>query len=158
MNEFQDVQGVEIRTVAPQGLTLVHRGLLVGGALAIFVVFAIAARLTPNPSGMGTHQQLGLPPCSFQFFLSLPCPTCGFTTTWTLIMHGRWWEAVQTNLGGVMLWLLAAFCGVWMFVSGLRGAWFICRLTSTFFALTLATIALTTFLIWLGRLINAYFG
>ncbi len=158
MNEFQDVQGIETRPVASQCLTLVHRGLLVGGAMAIFVLFAIAARLTPNPSGLGTHQQLGLPPCSFQFYLSLPCPTCGFTTTWALIMHGRLREAVQTNLGGAMLWLLAAFCGVWMLVSGLRGAWLIGRLNSTFFVVALSTIALTTFLIWIGRLINAYFG
>lgn len=143
--------------VANQGLERrllpAHRGYLILGALAIFTLFGVAAKLKPDPSGHGTHQQLGLPPCTFQFFLGIPCPTCGFTTTWSLMMHGRWWQAVQTNLGGALLWLFTAVCGVWMFASGCQGRWFAQRPTTTFFAVAITPIALVTVVVWIGRVI-----
>ncbi|MBX3419893.1 MAG: DUF2752 domain-containing protein [Pirellulaceae bacterium] len=132
-------------------LTTAHRSYLILGSLAIFVLFGVAARLKPDPSGHGTHRQLGLPPCTFQFVLGIPCPTCGFTTTWSLMMHGRWWQAVQTNFGGALLWLFAATCGVWMFVSGCQGRWFGQRPTTTFFAVAITPIALISVLLWIGR-------
>lgn len=37
--------------------------------------------LTPSSSGVGTHQQLGFPPCLFLHFTGVPCPNCGLTTS-----------------------------------------------------------------------------
>ncbi|NBO19844.1 MAG: DUF2752 domain-containing protein, partial [Proteobacteria bacterium] len=38
--------------------------------------------LTPDARGLGTHEQLGLPPCGFYLWYGLPCPSCGMTTSW----------------------------------------------------------------------------
>ena len=35
---------------------------------------------------MGTHQQLGLPPCNFVTLTGYPCPACGMTTSFALLV------------------------------------------------------------------------
>ncbi len=57
--------------------------------LVCAVVLGIAFYLTPDPAGMGTHRQLGLPPCGFVLTSGLPCPTCGMTTAFCDVAHGR---------------------------------------------------------------------
>jgi len=58
--------------------------------LAITVaIFATAWRLRPDPRGLGTHEQLGLPPCGFYLSTGLPCPTCGVTTAFVWFAHGH---------------------------------------------------------------------
>lgn len=62
---------------------------LVGAALLApsAVVLGIAGSLTPDPSGMGTHQQLGLGGCTVLTLTGWPCPMCGMTTTFTHLAH-----------------------------------------------------------------------
>jgi hypothetical protein len=60
----------------------------IGSACA--AVLVLAAILPPNPSGVGTHQWLGLQPCQFMQRTGLPCPSCGMTTSFALFMHGHW--------------------------------------------------------------------
>lgn len=52
---------------------------VLSGALALGVL-AVARVLSPDPTGLGTHEQLGLPPCLFHALTSWPCPACGLTT------------------------------------------------------------------------------
>lgn len=63
--------------------------------LGVLVMFGIGWYLTPNPAGHGTHQQLGLPPCTIYFLTGRPCPSCGLTTSVSAILHGQfalaWW-------------------------------------------------------------------
>ncbi|MFQ3611275.1 MAG: DUF2752 domain-containing protein [Fimbriimonadales bacterium] len=78
---------------------ILHLFLLV--VVGIFI--GIALYLEPNPKGFGTHQQLGLPPCSLYFLTGRPCPSCGLTTSVCAIFHGDWWLAWRANPIG---WLI----------------------------------------------------
>lgn len=144
-------EDVEIAT-SPGGIRRRDRLLLVVGSMLIFFLFGVAARLTPSQNGLGTHRQLGLPPCGFRVVLGIPCPTCGFTTTWSHVMHGNFMAAAKTNLGGLLLWFFAAISAVWMLVSGCRGKWFLGVPNPQAWGIVLAPVLLVTFSIWIMRI------
>lgn len=88
------------------------RGSLIGMALALCGVFAVASWLNPynddgSPRRMATHRQIGLPPCTFYAVSGLPCPSCGMTTSFSLLMHGDVHGSLRANAVGT---LLAGFC------------------------------------------------
>lgn len=83
--------------------------LLAAGLLALL---AIARTLSPAVTGLGTHQQLGLPPCSMRVLFGMRCPACGMTTAWSHWTRGQWWMAAQANVGGCCLALLAVAVAV----------------------------------------------
>src|SRR5947209_2100708 len=60
-------------------LPLVQRLALVTAGTVLIGLLATAACLTPSPRGMGTHQQLGLPPCTVVQWFGVRCPSCGMT-------------------------------------------------------------------------------
>ena len=63
------------------------RGLLIcAGAVAVLIA---GLWVTPAESGHGTHQQLGVPPCSFLVTTGWPCPSCGVTTSLAAMARGR---------------------------------------------------------------------
>jgi hypothetical protein len=70
-------------------------------------VFALAAWLRPDASGIGTHMELGLPPCGFYVVFHKPCPSCGMTTAFAWIMHGHPVRALQAQPAGVAVFLAA---------------------------------------------------
>ena len=64
--------------------------LLAGGLAAVCLfVLILAARLTPNPAGCGTHRGLGLAECGFLERTGLPCPACGMTTSFAWFVRGN---------------------------------------------------------------------
>jgi hypothetical protein len=83
-------------------------------ASGLVVVLAVALWLTPDPSGTGTHQQLGLPPCTSITVLGLRCPACGMTTSWALMSEGRIAEALAANIGGSLLYVIAILSTPWL--------------------------------------------
>ena len=91
-----------------------ERGSLAILAAGLIFVLGIAAWLTPNPSGLGTHQQLGLPPCTSLMVLGIRCPACGMTTSWALMIEGRIPEALAANLGGSLLFVVAFLSVPWI--------------------------------------------
>jgi hypothetical protein len=107
----------------PEPLSLGLRALLVllGGIL--LAMLALAAWLSPNPRGLGTHHQLGLPPCTLRVMAGMRCPSCGMTTSWAYLVRGRIVPAFAANSGGALLGILAITLGPWMLVSGWRGQW-----------------------------------
>ncbi len=107
---------------APRFSWLVRLAMVLGGGVLV-VMLAVAARLTPSARGMGTHQQLGLPPCSLVMWAGMRCPSCGMTTSWSHLMRGNVPAAVRANSGGTLLALAAITAGPWLLVSGLRGRW-----------------------------------
>ena len=79
-----------------------------------FVTLLVARLLEPDPSGMGTHLQLGLNPCSFWLWFNLPCPVCGMTTTFSHMAHFQFLEGFVNQPFGAFLFLVTVSA---MFVS-----------------------------------------
>ena len=67
---------------------------------------AIARLLTPAPGGMGTHQQLVLPPCTFRVLTGHGCPGCGLTTAFAQLARGELHLAWQANPMGVLFYAM----------------------------------------------------
>src|SRR5262249_52642491 len=103
----------------PERLVIV----VVGSVLV--ALLATAAWLTPDPRGLGTHQQLGLPMCSLRWWYGIRCPSCGMTTSWAHLVRGQAIAAFRANSGGALLGLAALVCGPWLLISGTRGRWLI---------------------------------
>jgi hypothetical protein len=68
-------------------------------------VLGIARSLHPSASGMGTHEQLGLPPCRFLAFTGFPCPSCGLTTSFANAAHFHFQQAFVASPFGLLLFL-----------------------------------------------------
>src|SRR5437016_1117396 len=79
-------------------MSLWVRGSLICLAAFMTLVFGIAVYLDPyirDESGrivearrQETHRGLGLPPCTFYEQTRLPCPSCGMTTSFALLIRG----------------------------------------------------------------------
>ncbi len=65
-------------------------------------VLVIARLLPPSPRGVGTHQQLGLPPCFFLKLTGLPCPSCGLTTSFAHAAKLHFYHALLTQPFGLL--------------------------------------------------------
>jgi hypothetical protein len=96
---------------------------LAAAGVALLGLLAITALLKPSPLAHGTHEQLGLPPCTFWVLFGRPCPTCGMTTAWAYLMRGEWTAAAQANLGGMLLGVLALAAAPWLLGSAACGRW-----------------------------------
>jgi hypothetical protein len=77
------------------------RYLAISGVAAI--VLLIARLLQPSPNGVGTHTQIGLPPCPFLHFTGIPCPSCGWTTSVTHSARLHFYEAIITQPFGLIV-------------------------------------------------------
>ncbi len=100
------------------------RLVLIGGGLLLLATFVVAARLTPDERGYGTHRQLAwLAPCGFLQWSGLPCPSCGMTTAWAHMVRGQWGAAWRANPFGCELAVAVALIAPWCLISGIRGRW-----------------------------------
>ena len=100
---------------------------LVAMALGWLAVFFVAVRLDPYQDGKvwleETHRQLGLPSCTFKVGTGLPCPSCGMTSSFALLVRGDLWNAAQANVVGAGLALLGLVMLPWCVVSAWRARW-----------------------------------
>ena len=64
---------------------------------------AITTQLQPDPSGVGTHRQLGLPSCGTLASSGYPCATCGMTTSATHLVQGDLLAAMKVHPMGTLL-------------------------------------------------------
>lgn len=109
------------------GLRWWQRSLMVLGGAFLVTLLVVAATLQPSPRGMGTHRQLGLPPCSLVMLAGIRCPSCGMTTSWAYLVRGNLLGALRANAGGALFGLAAILSGPWLLVSGLSGRWRVWR-------------------------------
>ena len=72
-------------------------------------VLGVAGWLEPSPTGVGTHEGLGLAPCNMIVLTGYPCPTCGMTTAFAYTVRGQWLAAFNAQPAGLVL---ALACGV----------------------------------------------
>jgi len=86
-------------------LSSIRQDRLVGLVLFLpsAVILGIAMWLTPDPAGMGTHQQLGLGGCAILTISGYPCPMCGMTTTFTHLAHLQFIKGFINQPFGVFL-------------------------------------------------------
>jgi hypothetical protein len=75
--------------------------------VALTVLLVGMRILTPSHDYVGTHQQLGFPPCSFRAVFGLPCPGCGGTTSVCFMAHGHLRDALFASVFGT-----AVFFGI----------------------------------------------
>lgn len=65
-----------------------HWIVVLASAACLAGLVAMRLVLTPDPDGFGTHEQLGLLPCSAPRWFGIPCPGCGVTTSVTWFVQG----------------------------------------------------------------------
>lgn len=74
------------------------------GAAALLLPFF----LRPAADLVGTHTQLFLPPCFFLRVTGIPCPTCGMTTSFAFLAHGRILDSLAAHPLGTLTYLYIA--------------------------------------------------
>jgi len=90
-------------------------------AAPCLAALVLAAGLTPRRAGHGTHEDLGFPPCQFFMRTGYPCPSCGLTTSFAAMAHGRFVEAFLAHPFGVLFFVataLVALVGLAELLSG----------------------------------------
>lgn len=98
--------------------------LLIAGILSLVLFVATLVRPYAEdgtPLRMASHRTLGLPACNFQEMFDLPCPSCGLTTSFALLVRGDVWNSLRANFVGTGLALVCAALIPWSIVSAIRG-------------------------------------
>ena len=81
----------------------------------------VARILTPSDKGVGTHQQLGLPPCTFLWATGFPCPFCGMTTSWSMAAHFQIARSIHNQPAGFALFVACAAFVPFLLALGISG-------------------------------------
>ena len=115
---------------SPQGgqlpLTWTVRGALVLVLAGLLAVFAVAVWIQPydeegNAVLLATHRQLGLPECAFKVMTGKPCPSCGMTTSFALLVRGDVINSARANFVGTLLAVVCLLAIPWGVTSLVRG-------------------------------------
>jgi hypothetical protein len=139
------------------------RGALVGAVLGLAAVFAVAWRLNPyqadgTPRRMETHRQLGLPPCTFYEITGVPCPACGMTTSFALLVRGDVLNSLRANSAGTALALFCLAFIPWAAYSVVRRHTPFVRSLELAFMIVILTLVTVMLLRWLLVLALHWWG
>jgi len=142
----------QIVQIGPDRFSVRRRLLLALAGGCWLAPLVVACCLRPDPNGLGTHQQLGLPPCTFVWLFNTRCPSCGMTTSWAHVVRGNWIAALESNAGGALLAGVAALAGSWLLISAVRGRWLIQPPTERVLVSVALGIVAVTLIDWVCRL------
>lgn len=92
----------------PARLPLAARLTAAAVALGAAALLAVSAGLSPADEGHGTHEQLGLPACTWAVQFDAPCMTCGMTTAFSHAADGELAQSFATQPMGMVLAVLTA--------------------------------------------------
>jgi len=95
---------VAVRVPASTLTRLVASLVAIGSA----TVLGVAMTLTPSPTGVGTHTQLGLPPDPILHATDVPMPGCGMTTSFAWFVRGKLLASIFIEPMGALLAALTA--------------------------------------------------
>ncbi|HVU85954.1 MAG TPA: DUF2752 domain-containing protein [Pirellulales bacterium] len=119
--------------------------------LILVGLLAVAAGLQPSPTGLGTHEQLGLPPCTFRWLFGMRCPSCGMTTSWSHAVRGELTAALAANVGGALLAFGSIVAAPWCVVSAAAGRWLVRPPRERVLAAAALFVAAVTLVDWIYR-------
>lgn len=142
--------------IDPQGLQRLSprlRVTLAVAGLGLLAPLAVAGWLSPSPAGFGTHQQLGLPPCTFVWLFGVRCPSCGMTTSWSHAVRGQWLASLRSNAGGAALAAAAMAIAPWLLASAGLGRWLVRPPSDRTIAVTAVGFIVVTLIDWIYRLV-----
>ena len=99
---------------------------LLGVGVLLVAIFGVAAWLKPydeagQPRTMATHTQLGVPSCNFLVWTGKPCPSCGMSTSFALLVRGDVRASLKANWVGTLIAILWAVLLPWAFASAWLG-------------------------------------
>jgi len=120
--------------------------------VGLVVLLLVARWLRPAAEGFGTHQQLGLPPCTMVMVFGKRCPTCGITTSWAYWTRGRLLKALASSVSGTVLASLVTASAPWLVISAYRGKWSLIVPTARGFAIVFGILWVGLVCEWLIRL------
>jgi hypothetical protein len=106
--------------------------MLLGMAAGWLLVFGVAFWLNPydaegQPRRLETHLQLGLPPCTFRILTGVPCPSCGMTTSFALLVRGDGANSMRANAVGTLLAAFGMVLVPWSLASVYKGRLLVIR-------------------------------
>jgi hypothetical protein len=136
----------------PSVLTTKLRLLLATIGTAGLALVVVARSITPDPRGLGTHEQLGFSPCGFMSLIGVRCPTCGMTTAWAHGTRGELSAALVANGGGAVLLAVTIVAAPWLIASATAGRWLGARPTSGILLIVGGAWLTVTLLDWLRRI------
>jgi hypothetical protein len=88
------------------------------------MILVTARLLQPSSRGVGTHEQLGLPPCLFLYLTGIPCPSCGLTTSLAYAARLEFFSSLITQPFGLIVFFLTIFAiPLSLFLSRRRITW-----------------------------------
>jgi hypothetical protein len=91
--------------------------------VGLAALLLLSSRLRPDPRGLGTHEQLGLPPCTFVVVAGIRCPACGMTTSWAHATRGQFASALRAHVAGTLLAVAAMAGSAWALSVAASGKW-----------------------------------
>jgi len=135
-------------------VSLFVRALLAVLALGFVAVIGVAAWLQPydadgQPLRMASHTQLGLQPCSMVVMSGKPCPACGMTTSFALLVHGDVLNSMRANWVGTLMCGTIIVLAPWVALCAIRGRLIGVRNGELFSTILIATLLVLMSARWL---------